>query len=155
MYVSFPFWFLFSFALCTSLLMVGVGCPWSWAAWSPFTSRVDRNSHRAGIKGYGCQGKLGSKQWRLGALVHRPSLLTTHRARVLRWDPGVFVSMRCEPLLLLHARRSSHPGLRSPLALWKSRTKRTVHLLTGGRHRHRRKNLEPDMLLLPGSPASA
>lgn len=66
MYVSFPFWFLYSFALRTSLLMVGVGCPWSWATWSPFTSKADPNSDRAGIKDYGCQGKLGSEQWRLG-----------------------------------------------------------------------------------------
>jgi hypothetical protein len=60
-------------------------------------------------------GSAGHKMMEARALVHPHSLLATHRARALRWGPGIFVSMSYDKPLLLHARRVSHPGTKEPV----------------------------------------
>lgn len=80
-------------------------------------------------------GSTGHKMMEARALVHPHSLLTTHRARALRWVPGIFASESCEPSLSFSMQGGgggSHTlELKNLLALWKSRTRRTVGLVTG------------------------
>lgn len=77
-------------------------------------------------------GSTGHKMMEARALVHPRSLLTTHRARALRWVPGIFVSVSYEPSLSFSMQGASHTlELKNLSALWKSRTRRTVRLVTG------------------------
>lgn len=145
--------FLYFFALCTTLLGWGLGAatsshggrapiqysrkhyhhattgvqrPQSCAMRSPFTSKVDPNFNRAGIKGYKCQGKLGTREWRQGALVNHP-----HTPQ--RTEPGNQKESR--DVGFLHTRRRVTFGTKESVGnLEKCNKMENANLVTGRQH---------------------
>lgn len=103
--------------------------------WSPFTSKVDPNFNRVGIKGYECQGKFETREWRRGALVN-------HRRTPQCTEPGNQKESRdigeiglCAMYLFLHTRRRVTSGTKESVSnLEKCNKMENANLVTGRQH---------------------